>query len=164
MNVRQRQPRIECPAFLAFVRLHPCCACGVPPRSQAAHIRMGCIEIGKRPTGIAEKPSDRYCTPLCAGCHLDNNDSQHRVGEPEFWKRVGRNPFEIAAALYAEFKKEQPATEHQAQRAKRRRTKKQAKNPALRKAPSRPIQSANRWPPRGTQKIRSAPFKNGDCT
>lgn len=158
MTVRQKQPRIECPAFLAFVRRHPCCACGRPPRSQAAHIRMGCIDIGKRPTGIAEKPSDRWAVPLCAGCHLDNPDAQHRVGEPEFWKRVGKNPFEIAAKLYAEFEAAHPQTEQP--RKQRQANAKPQKAPSKRpKAPSRPIKSANRWPARGTQKIRSAPFR-----
>lgn len=146
MNVRQRQPRIECPAFLAFVRQHPCCSCNKPAPSQAAHIRMGCLEIGKRPTGIAEKPSDRYCTPLCAGCHLDDNDAQHRIGEQAFWKRIGRNPFDIAAALYAEFEATRPQI---ADRPPRIRKAKQRKRPKT----SRPIQSANRWP-KG-QKIRN---------
>lgn len=159
MTVRQRQPRIECPAFLDFVRAHPCCACGAPPRSQAAHIRMGCIDIGKRPTGIAEKPSDRFCTPLCAKCHLDDNQAQHVVGEKEFWKRVGLNPFEIAAALYAEFEAKNASKRHAP--AARSRKPQYVKKPAraVRKKPSRPIKSANRWPPRGTQKIRSAPFR-----
>ena len=145
MTVRQRDPRVECPAFLDFVRGHPCCACGRAPRSQAAHIRMGCLEIGKRPTGIAEKPSDRFCTPLCDRCHLNDNDAQHVVGEKAFWSRRGLDPFKIAADLYAEFEAgASPKT-----------TKRQKPRTAKPKRPSRPIQSANRWPPRGTQKIKN---------
>ena len=146
MTVRQRQPRIECPAFLAFVREHPCCACGAPPRSQAAHIRMGCLEIGKRPTGIGERPSDCWCVPLCDLCHLNDNEAQHVVGEKAFWSRLGLDPFKIAADLYAVFEASAPkVVKRQAPRAAKPKPK----------CPSRPIQSANRWPPRGTQKIQN---------
>ena len=146
MTVRQRQPRVECPAFLDFVRGHPCCACGKAPRSQAAHIRMGNLDIGKRPTGIAEKPSDRWTVPLCDRCHLNDNEAQHVVGEKAFWNRLGLDPFKIAADLYAVFEASAPkVVKRQAPRAAKPKPK----------CPSRPIQSANRWPPRGTQKIQN---------
>ena len=144
MTLRQRDPRVECPAFLAFVRRHPCCACGAPPRSQAAHIRMGCLEIGKRPTGIAEKPSDRWAVPLCADCHLDAPDAQHNVGEKAFWKRVGINPFELATNLYAQFerRRDRPAEVRdavvaRAVRMKRRRAKKAAHRQTHKSSPKK---------------------------
>jgi hypothetical protein len=96
--LRQRDPRVECPAFLAFVRLHGCCACSAP-----AHIRTACPEIGKRSVGIGERPSDKWAVPLCADCHLDAPDAQHRVGERKFWARVGIDPFVLAGDLWAEF-------------------------------------------------------------
>ena len=101
--MRQRLPRIECPAFLAFVRRQPCCACGAINPIQAAHIRMANIGIGKRETGIGEKASDRWVVPLCVGCHLGESDSLHRTGERAYWERIGLDPFRIASKLYADF-------------------------------------------------------------
>lgn len=106
MNLRQREPRVECAAYLAFVRQKPCCVCAAPAPSQAAHIRMGCEKIGKRSTGIGEKPSDRWAVPLCSDCHLDAPGAQHRIGEFPFWFGAGINPFEFAMELYAEFEQE----------------------------------------------------------
>jgi hypothetical protein len=116
LNIRQRQPRIQCPAFLAFVRRKPCCACGAPPPSQAAHIRFGNLEIGKRPTGIAEKPSDRWAVPLCADCHLDTPGAQHNVGEKKFWVRVGIDPFALASKLYGQFERRAARSPEQRER------------------------------------------------
>jgi hypothetical protein len=60
---------------------------------------------GKLPTGMAEKPDDRWAVPLCGpipgvkkGCHR----TQHAGAESEFWRERGLNPFEIAIKLYAE--------------------------------------------------------------
>lgn len=102
-DLRQRQPRVECKAFLDFVRRRRCCVCGENPPSQAAHLRAGCPERGKRPTGLGERPDDRWAVPLCARCHLDGAGAQHRSGEERFWRRVNIDPFAAAAALYEEF-------------------------------------------------------------
>jgi hypothetical protein len=59
--------------------------------------------MGKRATGLGERPDDRWAVPLCRECHLDGQDSQHRVGEAAFWARAGLDPHAIAAGLYAEF-------------------------------------------------------------
>jgi hypothetical protein len=103
MTLRQRQPRVENKAFLAFVREHPCCACGVWPPSQAAHLRRACPERGKRHTGGGERPDDCWSVPLCAMCHLDGPLSVHRTSEERFFARFGLDPFQIAADLYDEF-------------------------------------------------------------
>lgn len=105
MVLRQRDPRVECPAFLAFVRRQPCCACSAPAPSQAAHLRMGNPEIGKRNVGIGERPSDRWATPLCASCHLDAPGSQHNVGERAFWALLNIDPFVLAMGLYEKFER-----------------------------------------------------------
>ncbi len=104
-EVGQRTPRVRDERFLIFVRAQSCCICGTPAPSDAAHIRMGSTVYGKRATGLAEKPSDMWCTPLCRpvlgvrqGCHK----SQHGQNEAEFWRNHGLNPFEIAIRLYAE--------------------------------------------------------------
>lgn len=103
MTLRQREPREECPDFLAFLRRRPCTACGASAPSQAAHIRMASIQHNKRSTGIGEKPHDRWAIPLCAGCHLDEPYAQHNVGERKFWGGMGVNPFAEAEGLYQIF-------------------------------------------------------------
>ena len=100
-GLRQRQPREECPGYLAAIRKLPCCACHAAAPSEAAHIRMGNITRGKRPTGMAEKPDDKWAVPLCAGCHRTDDESQHSIGEEHFWRGWGRNPFQLAERFYA---------------------------------------------------------------
>jgi hypothetical protein len=109
-ELRQREPRVEDEAFLDFVRARPCCvpACGAPPRSHAAHVRMACPARGKRETGKGERPSDRWAVPLCQACHQDGPLAQHRGAEAAFWRRAGINPLAIAEALYAAFKGARP--------------------------------------------------------
>jgi hypothetical protein len=85
--------------FLAFLRRQPCACCGRAAPSDAAHIRMGSLERGKRPTGMQVKPSDRYAVPLNRACH----ERQHSMSEARFWAAVGRDPFEIAEGLYADY-------------------------------------------------------------
>lgn len=143
--VRQRQPRVECPAFLEFVRTKPCCACNRHPPSQAAHLRMGNLEIGKRPTGIGEKPSDRWANPLCADCHLDAPDAQHNVGEVAFWARVGVDPFQNAMALYGEFEAGRPGASDKPARKSRPKPRRQPANRPKAKIPQR---ANHRWPSR----------------
>jgi len=104
MELRQRTPRQKCEEFLRFVRRRPCCACGAPAPSQAAHLRITDPRYSqKRHVGIGEKPDDSWTTPLCAECHLDAPDAQHRVGEPAFWARVGIDPFKLADRLWRQF-------------------------------------------------------------
>lgn len=99
----QRQPRLVDPGFLAFLRKKACCFCGRAAPSEAAHLRMGNLSIGKRPTGMAEKPSDFWALPLCSWCHREGPLSQHVIGEEKFWKHANINPFSLAIGLYAEF-------------------------------------------------------------
>lgn len=103
--LRQRQPRQEDVAFLAFVRRHRCCSCQAPAPSQAAHVRMASAAHGKRSTGIGERPDDKWAVPLCADCHLDGARAQHRIGERAFWAEVCVDPFRVAEELYRDFKK-----------------------------------------------------------
>lgn len=104
MTLRQRQPRIEDPSFLAFLRKLPCCVCGAHPPVQAAHLRFGCPERGKPSAGLGTKPDDRWAVPLCPSCHLDGPAAQHRQGEARFWSRAGIDPFAVAEALYGRFR------------------------------------------------------------
>lgn len=151
LELRQRDPRVECPAFLAFVRRRPCCACGAPAPSQAAHVRMGEPRLGKRNAGIGEKPSDRWAVPLCAPCHLDSPNAQHRVGEHRFWIGVGLNPFKVAMDLYAQF--ERGRTPEQKERRARRNSSGFPKTSSQLKRSAKIPRGANPWPAKGTRKF-----------
>lgn len=161
-ELRQREPRVECPPFLAFLRLRPCRACGAPAPSQAAHLRGADLIFRKRETGGGEKPSDRWAIPLCALCHLDGPEALHKIGEKRFFARAGFDPFACAANLYDEFL----GTKAGRAFALRAELLEVAGRPInLLKAvaspkraferPARLIRSANRWPPRGTRKINA---------
>lgn len=104
--LRQRQPRVEDPAHLEFVRSKPCCVCRRPPRSEAAHIRMVDLKRGKGYTGKGVKPDDRWTVPLCSnqpgvriGCHYAQSD---RRSEAAFWHARRLDPFAIAERLWVE--------------------------------------------------------------
>ncbi|MBR1193206.1 DUF968 domain-containing protein [Bradyrhizobium sp. AUGA SZCCT0160] len=101
--LRQRSPRQRDEKHLAFVRAKPCCVCGSARNVEAAHIRMACPARGKPPTGMQEKPDDRWSTPLCNYHHQSGIMAQHKIGEQAFWFEVhGRNPFDIAERLWIE--------------------------------------------------------------
>jgi hypothetical protein len=87
------------PVYLAQIRALPCLKCGMDPCGEAAHIRRQSAALGKR-GGIGKKPADKWALPLCAGCHRDDDDSQHKIGELAFWTRVGLNPLLICTRLY----------------------------------------------------------------
>ncbi len=98
MTLRQRQPREEDPAYLAYVRTLPCLICRRPGPSDPAHLRSAARQYGKPPTGMGEKPSDCWVLPLCRTHH----DDQHRNNELAWWQRQGvGDPFGLAVALYA---------------------------------------------------------------
>jgi hypothetical protein len=69
-----------------------------------AHLRAGSLEHGKRETGMQEKPSDRFCLPLCPPHHVGDKRkvsvTQHAMGEVEFWSQVGiPDPFQVCEDL-----------------------------------------------------------------
>jgi hypothetical protein len=80
---------------LAFIRRLPCCICGTYG-SDPAHIRAASILFGKRETGGAEKPSDKWTVPLCRVHH----DEQHAGNELTWWASKGIDPFGLALSLY----------------------------------------------------------------
>jgi len=86
-----RSPRSEDPQYLDYLRQQPCCICGDNTTVEAAHLRIGSINDGKRSTGMGEKPSDRWALPLCGEHHRE----QHSMNELEFWARYGIDPFSL---------------------------------------------------------------------
>jgi len=102
-GLRQRQPVKRDKArkeYMAWIAQLPCVVDGREP-VEVAHIRMGDVELGKRPTGTGEKPDDYWTVPLCAGCHRLDNDAQHRRGEREWWEARNINPVKVALHLQA---------------------------------------------------------------
>jgi hypothetical protein len=88
-----REPRIEDPEYLAWLRTLPCAVCGDDTSTEAAHLRVGSINDGKPYTGMAEKSSDKWALPLCSRHHRE----QHRMNESEFWASYGvQDPFALA--------------------------------------------------------------------
>lgn len=95
----QRAPRVRDNAYLAWVRRLPCVCCGSVQRVEAAHIRAGYSTAGWAPTGMAQKPDDFRVAPLCASCHREGPDAQHRSNERAWWSARGIDPPDLCAAL-----------------------------------------------------------------
>ena len=69
-------------------------ACG---RSNPDLVRcMAGPAYGKRDTGTAQKPDDRWATPLCRQHH----DEQHKGSEAAFWAAQGIDPFVLSLTLW----------------------------------------------------------------
>lgn len=92
----KRRPREHDDSHLRWLRTLPCVITGERP-VEAAHIRYGSAVYGKRETGGAEKPADKWCVPLSIAKHRE----QHTMDEREFWARHGLDPLRIALALHA---------------------------------------------------------------
>jgi hypothetical protein len=100
--MRFRRPREKNDNHLHFIRSLPCASCIVAGRTddtstEAAHLRTGNLEYGKRSTGLAEKPHDMWVLPLCGRCHR----AQHSANEINFWANLGIDPFRLALSLFA---------------------------------------------------------------
>lgn len=93
----KKRPRENDKDHLAWIRGLPCLITGIRP-VDPAHIRYGDERYGKRPTGMSEKPHDRYVVPLCREKH----DEQHSMNEREFWQKHGiPDPIQVALALWS---------------------------------------------------------------
>jgi hypothetical protein len=99
MVFHQRNPRIEIPRHLIFIRSLPCLFTG--REAEAAHVRYGEPKLGKPKSGVSEKPSDYWTIPLCPEMHRTGKDSQHESGnERRWWINRGVDPLPICMALY----------------------------------------------------------------
>jgi hypothetical protein len=110
---------------------------------------MGCEAIGKLPTGMQEKPDDKWTVGLCHYHHRTGIAAQHKMGESDFWKMVGINPFAVAASLWIESGGAARAAEHalKPRPVKPRKTKSRNRNAPKRQIPGRPLQSRSAFPP-----------------
>lgn len=92
----EKQPREFDDRYLAWIREQPCCLCGTKP-VEAAHLRIGSVNLGKPYGALGMKSSDRWALPLCKRHH----DEQHRMNEREFWASFGIDPFALAMHYHA---------------------------------------------------------------
>ena len=81
------------PSHLVAIRMLPCLKCGMDPCGEAAHVKKSHVMMGRR-------PPDSQVVPLCRACHQIDPDAQHRIGEEEFWGRMGINPLLVARKLW----------------------------------------------------------------
>lgn len=81
---------------LDFIRALPCVVCGDQTTTEAAHIRFADRRLGKRQTGMGEKPDDAFTLPLCGSHHRD----QHTGNERAWWQGREIDPIPLALALY----------------------------------------------------------------
>jgi hypothetical protein len=95
-STKQRRPRDRNENHLKWIRTLHCCVCGAPG-PDAAHIRTASAVHGKSSTGLQEKASDKWVTPLCRIHH----EMQHSMEELKFWAMFGIDPFGLALSLYA---------------------------------------------------------------
>src|SRR5581483_10303975 len=89
-RVKLKEASTHDPVYLAQVRQLPCLKCGMEPAGEAAHVRLTSAAFNKR-GGMAKKPADRWTVPLCGGCHREDRDALHRLGEYLFWAQLGIN-------------------------------------------------------------------------
>jgi len=139
-ELRQREPRERCEAYLAHIRTLPCLICS--QQSEAAHIRMACIEIGKDHTGGGRTSSDKWALPLCHSHHMEQHDAGSEV---VFWNFYKLDPFAIAQRLWSAWRADHPEPQQRAESKPRQRPKgvKRANSfPKVKKPwPSRPLKS-----------------------
>lgn len=86
--VRQREPRLESPRYLAYVRRHACCNCGASGPSEAHHWSHHGGSTGA-------KCDDFRTVPLCAVCHRHWHDrgtlpGMDRVASEDVFVRMQR--------------------------------------------------------------------------
>lgn len=91
-----KRPRQHASRHLDWIRQLPSVISGVYG-VEACHVRYGDPSYGKRPTGMGEKPDDKWCVPMTP----DEHREQHAGSEREFWDKAGIDPLKVALALWA---------------------------------------------------------------
>lgn len=81
---------------LDTIRQLPCAICLDDTSTEAAHVRYAEPKLGKRQTGMGEKPDDAFTVPLCGRHHRE----QHTQNERAWWGGYEIDPLAMALALY----------------------------------------------------------------
>ena len=107
-ELRQRAPREVDSAFKGWIADLPCIAHMIEHGRfllgvQVCHCRISDAEAGWRSVGMAEKPNDRLCTPLCLAHHQGDRrvtrHTQHKMNERLFWEVLGIDIFRLVGDL-----------------------------------------------------------------
>jgi hypothetical protein len=85
--------------YLAMIRQLPCLKCGMEPCGEAAHVRLSSAAFNKYGAAL-KKPADRWAVPLDGGCHREDREALHRIGEYLFWQNLGINPLLVCERLH----------------------------------------------------------------
>lgn len=94
--MRTKGTRQKDAGHLKFIRELPCCICGDPTSTEAAHIRYTEPKVAKENPGMQQKPSDAFTVPLCGKHHRE----QHTGNERAWWNGREIDPHYLALALY----------------------------------------------------------------
>lgn len=95
---RRMKPSRKDSPHLNDIRQLPCILSGRP--AEAAHIRYGDARHNKPPTGMGQKPADKWTVPLCPELHRLLNGCQHDSDERAWWEQFGIDPVFLAIMLY----------------------------------------------------------------
>jgi hypothetical protein len=103
VTLRQRQPRLREPKYLAWLRTQRCaCGCLRGPPCDAAHLRASSLTYDKPLTGIGTKPDDRWALPLLHSHHMAQH--RHPGGELAWWaSRNVTDPFALCHVYYERY-------------------------------------------------------------
>lgn len=96
----QRRPRQVDREHKALVAQLPSILSGKGP-CEVCHVRFADAERGKRETGMAEKPSDKWTLPLTPEEHRQGPDAQHGMNERAWWEAQGIDPLAACEDLWA---------------------------------------------------------------
>ena len=95
-----RSKRQEAPAHLSRIRALPCLLTGFTIYVHAAHVRYGDPAYDKRPTGMGEKPHDKWTVPLVQDLHVMLPGAQHNHNEADWWRYFNTDPLRVASLLW----------------------------------------------------------------
>ena len=93
---RSRREQTKFPKYLEWIREQPCLICGKP--AEAAHLRLSSAAHEK-----ANGRNDKWVNPLCPWHHRLGPESQHSMGERQFWELTAIDPLETARSLWEKF-------------------------------------------------------------
>ena len=94
-RAKDRRGPARDPAYRAWIRTHPCSACGTIQSIECAHTG--------RDGGMAQKASDFSSIPLCSWCHTLGPYAYHRVGRAAFERRNRIDCAQLSKTLAAQW-------------------------------------------------------------
>ena len=92
---RASDRRLIDPAYKEWLSGLPCCVTLREP----VHVHH--LTIGRNRMGV--KADDNLCVPLSPGMHNQGPEALHEIGETNFWRQHGIEPFNLAYSLYRIF-------------------------------------------------------------